>query len=89
MKRVAYAVGAALFLVLTAVAASAAERTVVVVMFDGFAAAIFYAWGAGIAKGKEIPRLDMIDVHPTVMAFLGLKPGHPVDGHVVEAALAK
>jgi predicted AlkP superfamily pyrophosphatase or phosphodiesterase len=50
---------------------------------------IFYAWGAGIAKGQEIPRLDMIDVHPTVMALLGVKPGNPVDGHVVQAALAK
>lgn len=50
---------------------------------------IFYAWGAGIAKGQEIPRLDMIDIHPTVMALLGLKPGHPMDGHVVEAALAQ
>ena len=49
---------------------------------------IFYAWGAGIAKGKEIPRLDMIDVHPTIMALLGLQPGKPVDGHVVAAALA-
>jgi predicted AlkP superfamily pyrophosphatase or phosphodiesterase len=50
---------------------------------------IFYAWGAGIAKGKEIPRLDMIDIHPTVMALLGLQPGRPVDGHVVSAALAQ
>ena len=31
----------------------------------------------------------MIDVHPTVMSLLGLKPGHPVDGHVVQEALAK
>jgi predicted AlkP superfamily pyrophosphatase or phosphodiesterase len=50
---------------------------------------IFYAWGAGIAHGREIPRLDQIDVHPTVMALLGLKPGHPVDGHVVNSVLAK
>jgi predicted AlkP superfamily pyrophosphatase or phosphodiesterase len=49
---------------------------------------IFYAWGAGVAKGKEIPCLDMIDVHPTIMALLGLRPGKPVDGHVVMAALA-
>ncbi|HEY5236905.1 MAG TPA: ectonucleotide pyrophosphatase/phosphodiesterase [Rhizomicrobium sp.] len=48
---------------------------------------IFYAWGAGIAKGKEIPRLDMVDVHPTVMALLGLQPGQPQDGHAVDAAL--
>jgi len=49
---------------------------------------IFYAWGAGVAKGKEIPRLDMIDIHPTVMALLGLQTGKPVDGHVVTSALA-
>ncbi|MGA9795098.1 MAG: ectonucleotide pyrophosphatase/phosphodiesterase [Rhizomicrobium sp.] len=49
---------------------------------------IFYAWGSDIAKGKQIPRLDMIDIHPTVMALLGLKPGHPVDGHIVQAMLA-
>ena len=49
---------------------------------------IFYAWGAGVAKGKEIPRRDMIDIHPTVMALLGLQTGKPVDGHVVTSALA-
>jgi len=47
---------------------------------------IFYAWGAGVAKAKEIPRLDQIDVHPTVMALLGLKPGNPVDGHAIDLA---
>jgi hypothetical protein len=45
---------------------------------------IFYAWGAGVAPAKEIPRLDMTDVHPTVMALLGLQPGHPVDGHAID-----
>lgn len=41
---------------------------------------IFYAWGAGVAPGREIKGLDMIDIHPTVMALLGLQPGRPVDG---------
>jgi len=41
---------------------------------------IFYAWGAGVAPGREIKRLDMIDLHPTVMSLLGLQPGKPVDG---------
>jgi predicted AlkP superfamily pyrophosphatase or phosphodiesterase len=50
---------------------------------------IFYAWGAGVAKGKEIPRLDMIDIHPTVMKLLGLQPGRPVDGHPVDALFAR
>ena len=49
---------------------------------------IFYAWGAGIAPGKEIPQLNMIDVHPTVMSLMGLQPGKPVDGKVVTEALA-
>lgn len=49
---------------------------------------IFYAWGAGVAKGREIPRLDQIDVHPTVMKLLGLESGWPVDGHAVEAVFA-
>jgi alkaline phosphatase D len=49
---------------------------------------IFYAWGSGIVKGRQIPRLDMIDIHPTVMALLGLAPGRPVDGHAVQTALA-
>ena len=50
---------------------------------------IFYAWGAGVAKGKQIPRLDMIDIHPTVMKLLGLQPGHPVDGKPVDALFAQ
>lgn len=49
---------------------------------------IFYAWGSGIASGKEIAQLDMIDVHPTVMSLLGLEPGKPVDGKIVTEALA-
>ncbi|MEQ1864566.1 MAG: ectonucleotide pyrophosphatase/phosphodiesterase [Micropepsaceae bacterium] len=49
---------------------------------------VFYAWGAGIAAGKEVARLDMIDVHPTAMSLLGLQPGAPVDGKVVTEALA-
>jgi predicted AlkP superfamily pyrophosphatase or phosphodiesterase len=50
---------------------------------------IFYAWGAGVAKGKEIPRLDIIDIHPTVMKLLGLQPGKPVDGKPVDALFAQ
>jgi predicted AlkP superfamily pyrophosphatase or phosphodiesterase len=49
---------------------------------------IFYAWGAGIAKGKEVERIDMIDVHPTVMSLLGLQPGNPVDGKVATEVLS-
>ncbi|MCE9521545.1 MAG: alkaline phosphatase family protein [Alphaproteobacteria bacterium] len=48
---------------------------------------IFYAWGAGIARGKEVAQLDMIDIHPTAMSLLGLQPGVPVDGKVVSEAM--
>jgi predicted AlkP superfamily pyrophosphatase or phosphodiesterase len=48
---------------------------------------VFYAWGAGVVKGKEIASLDIIDVHPTVMSLLGLQPGNPVDGKVVAEML--
>lgn len=49
---------------------------------------IFYAWGAGIAEGREIKRIRMIDIHPTVMALLGLEPGNPVDGKVAKDVMA-
>jgi predicted AlkP superfamily pyrophosphatase or phosphodiesterase len=49
---------------------------------------IFYAWGSGIAKGRQIPRLDMIDIQPTVMNLLGLQPGRPTDGKIVASMLA-
>ena len=44
---------------------------------------IFYAWGSGVAP-HEIRRLDMIDIHPTVMSLLGLQPGRPVDGKALD-----
>jgi predicted AlkP superfamily pyrophosphatase or phosphodiesterase len=44
---------------------------------------IFYAWGAGIGRGVEIPKIDMVDIHPTIMGLLGLKPGEPMDGKAV------
>jgi alkaline phosphatase D len=44
---------------------------------------IFYAWGSGVARGKQLKRVDMIDIHPTVMSLLGLQPGRPVDGHAM------
>ena len=41
---------------------------------------IFYAWGAGVASGKRLGRIDMVDIHPTVMALLGLLPGKDAEG---------
>jgi predicted AlkP superfamily pyrophosphatase or phosphodiesterase len=49
---------------------------------------VFYAWGSGIAKGREVKRLDMVDIQPTVMSLLELKPGIPTDGKIVTSALA-
>ncbi|MGB8602148.1 MAG: ectonucleotide pyrophosphatase/phosphodiesterase [Rhizomicrobium sp.] len=46
--------------------------------------AIFYAWGDGVAAGKILPRIEMIDVAPTVLDLLGLKPGRDTDGKVVD-----
>lgn len=46
--------------------------------------AIFYAWGAGIAPGKTFPRVEMIDVAPTVLNLMGLKPGEGTDGKALD-----
>ncbi len=48
--------------------------------------AIFYAWGAGVAPGRILPRVEMIDVAPTVLDLLGLKPGEGTDGKALELA---
>ncbi len=45
-------------------------------------AGILYAWGSGIAPGKEVAAADAIDLHPTVLRLLDLQPGSPVDGKV-------
>ena len=49
---------------------------------------VFFAWGAGVARGQEIPQLNIIDVHPTAIKLLGLEPGRPVDGRVVSEIFA-
>lgn len=49
---------------------------------------ILYAWGAGIAKGKQAGSINAIDVHPTVTRLLGIAPGEPVDGHIATDLLA-
>ncbi len=45
--------------------------------------AIFYAWGPGIAH-RPIKRLEMIDVAPTVLHLLGLKPDNRSGGKVLD-----
>jgi alkaline phosphatase D len=49
---------------------------------------ILYAWGSGIAPGREVASLRAIDIHPTVARLLGIKPGVPCDGQVANDLLA-
>jgi alkaline phosphatase D len=49
----------------------------------------FFMWGSDVKRGYTLPQLRMVDIHPTVMALLGLQPGRPVDGRVVTSALAQ
>jgi predicted AlkP superfamily pyrophosphatase or phosphodiesterase len=49
---------------------------------------ILYAWGSGIAAGRAVASMSVIDVHPTVCHLLGIQPGSPVDGTVAKAMLA-
>ena len=49
---------------------------------------VLYAWGDGIGRGRQVERVDAIDIHPTVTALLGIEPGRPVDGTVATALLA-
>lgn len=45
--------------------------------------AIFYAWGPGIAHAV-LKKIDMIDVAPTALNLIGLKPGQDSDGKVLD-----
>jgi predicted AlkP superfamily pyrophosphatase or phosphodiesterase len=48
---------------------------------------VLYAWGAGIRRDNHVGRIDAIDIHPTVTRLLGIEPGQPVDGQVLQAML--
>jgi len=50
---------------------------------------ILYAWGSGIAEGRELRSARAIDLHPTVTQLLGIEPGRPVDGAVLGELLAE
>lgn len=50
--------------------------------------AIFYAWGAGIARGRGIGPITQTDVAPTVARLLGIPTPPTVRGHVIGEALA-
>ncbi|MDX1383614.1 MAG: ectonucleotide pyrophosphatase/phosphodiesterase [Thermoanaerobaculia bacterium] len=49
---------------------------------------ILYAWGSGIAAGREVAEVSIVDIHPTVAHLLGIAPGSPVDGEVADGLLA-
>ena len=46
--------------------------------------AIFYAWGDGVGAGKILPRLEMVDVAPTVLNLLGIQAGRDTDGKAID-----
>lgn len=49
---------------------------------------IFFAWGSGIAQPKSLETpVRAVDLHPTVAHLLGIQPGAPHDGIVLEDVL--
>jgi arylsulfatase A-like enzyme len=49
---------------------------------------IFFAWGSGIAKPKNLETpVRAIDLHPTVAHLLGIRPGNPHDGIILKDVL--
>ena len=49
---------------------------------------ILYAWGSGIAVGRDVAKVRAIDIHPTVAHLVGMEPGRGVDGNIERALLA-
>ena len=49
--------------------------------------ATLLAAGPKIRENKSVPRVRNIDVAPTIMHILGVKPGSAVDGRVLEEIL--
>jgi predicted AlkP superfamily pyrophosphatase or phosphodiesterase len=50
---------------------------------------VLYAWGSGVARGRELGLVRAIDVHPTLARLVGMQPGQPVDGVPITALLAE
>ena len=48
---------------------------------------VLYVRGGAFAPGRRVNRVRAVDIHPTVLAVLGLEPGQPVDGVVEERLL--
>jgi predicted AlkP superfamily pyrophosphatase or phosphodiesterase len=47
----------------------------------------FYAWGAGIKPGLELPAMNMIDATPTALQLLGVDPHESASGIVRDEML--
>ncbi len=50
--------------------------------------AIFYGWGAGFARGRQIGPITQTDVFPTIARLLGVPIPPSVTGHVIGEALS-
>jgi predicted AlkP superfamily phosphohydrolase/phosphomutase len=50
--------------------------------------AIFYGWGSGIARDRQIGPITQTDIVPTVARLLGIPTPPTVTGHVIGEALA-
>jgi predicted AlkP superfamily pyrophosphatase or phosphodiesterase len=50
---------------------------------------LLYAWGSGVARGRDLGHVRAIDIHPTLARLLGIQPGQPVDGVAIEGLLAE
>jgi hypothetical protein len=49
--------------------------------------AIFYAAGPSLKQGRTLDRIRTIDIAPTVMEILGVRPAPTVDGRVIPGIL--
>lgn len=50
---------------------------------------VLYAWGSGVAAGREVEPVRAIDIHPTVTRLLGINAGDNANGKVAAELLAE
>jgi alkaline phosphatase D len=50
---------------------------------------ILYAWGSGVARGRDLGRVRAVDIHPTLARLVGMQPGTPVDGVAIDALFSE
>ena len=49
---------------------------------------ILAVWGNGVARGRDLGRVDIQDVAPTLLDLMGLPVADDLDGAVIEGLLA-